>query len=194
MEAIDFAAKERANDTRNELIRAGIHELHEKGIEDFSIRSVAAACGVSCAAPYRHFKNKEDFINSIIGYVKRKWYLMQNMILSEYTDVRERLTEISVAYVRFLVENPDFYSILMRNLDSMDGNGAVMSVSLCTRGLIKAYCNEVNMSESDRVRKTYIVRSLIYGAATMIIGGELPPTEDTFDMIRYSISREFELG
>ena len=35
MEAIDFAAKERANDTRNELIRAGIHELHEKGLEDF---------------------------------------------------------------------------------------------------------------------------------------------------------------
>ena len=194
-EATEHNIREKTNDTRNELILAGIHELHEKGVSAFSIRSVASACGVSCAAPYRHFKSKDDFINSIIGYINRKWYLTQNMILSEYSDVRERLTEISVAYVRFLVENPEFYTVLLLNTENGGGQrSSGMSISLCTRGLIKAYCNEVRMSDTDRVRKTYVVRSLIYGAATMILGGELPNTEDTFDMIRFSISREFEIS
>lgn len=183
---------ENIKNTRNELIRAGIRELHERGIADFSIRRVAASCGVSCAAPYRHFKNKEDFIDSIIGYINRKWYLEQNMILSEYTTTRERLVEISVAYVRFLVENPDYYAIIMLNID---GGSVIsgMNLSICTKGLIKNYCNEKAMRRDDRERKTFVVRSLIFGAAAMILSGELPNTEKSFDMVRELVEREFEI-
>ena len=185
----------REKGTKEELIRAGLHELHEKGFNDFSIRRVAAACGISCAAPYRHFKNKDDFVLAIFAYVNRKWYLTQNMILSEYESARERLTEMSVAYVRFLTENPDFFTILMTRSDTFEGelkykkNG----VSACVQGLIEQYCNEVNMSSVDRKRKTYVVRSLIFGAAHMIQNGELDDSEATYDMIRASISREFEI-
>ena len=190
--AENFNINEASKNTRNELILAGIRELHERGITDFSIRRVAASCGVSCAAPYRHFKNKEDFIDSIIGYINRKWYLEQNMIPSSYSNTRERLVEISVEYVRFLVENPDYYTIIMLNTDS----GSVvsgMNISICTRGLIKNYCNETSMSDEDRVRKTFVVRSLIFGAAAMILSGELPNTEESFDMVRSLVEREFEL-
>ena len=184
-----------AGGTREELIRAGIHELQEKGFNDFSIRRVAADCGVSCAAPYRHFKNKDEFVLEIFAYINRKWYLMQNMILSEYEGARERLTEMSVAYVRFLIENPDYFTILMTRNDSFEGelkckkNG----VSICVQGLIEQYCNEVNMSPDDRMRKTYVVRSLIFGAAHMIKNGELDDSEATYDMIRASVCREFEI-
>ena len=190
--AENIKANEATKNTRNELILAGIHELHERGITDFSIRRVAASCGVSCAAPYRHFKNKEDFIDSIIGYINRKWYLEQNMILSEYSNTRDRLVEISVEYVRFLVENPDYYTIIMLNADS--GNVVSgMNVSLCTRGLIKNYCNETSMSDEDRARKIFVIRSLIIGGAAMILSGEIPNSEESFDMIRSLVEREFEL-
>jgi AcrR family transcriptional regulator len=181
--------------TKEELISAGIHELQEKGFNDFSIRRVAAACGISCAAPYRHFKNKDEFVLAIFAYINRKWYLMQNMILSEYDNARERLTEMSVAYVRFLIENPDYFTILITRSEAFDGeikykkNG----VSTCVQGLIEQYCNEVDMSPADRKRKTYVVRSLIVGAAYMIRNGELEESEAIYDMIRASISREFEI-
>ena len=35
---------------REALIQAGIHEIHTNGVAAFSIRRVAEACGVSCAA------------------------------------------------------------------------------------------------------------------------------------------------
>ena len=42
---------------RERLILAGIQEIDARGIQKFSMRQVANACGVSCAAPYQHFQD-----------------------------------------------------------------------------------------------------------------------------------------
>ena len=47
---------------REELILAGIEEINIHGANDFSVRRVAEACHVSSAAPYKHFKDKKEFI------------------------------------------------------------------------------------------------------------------------------------
>ena len=57
MEDIDSAVM-----LKEKLLTAGIDEIMTHGMGDFSLRRVAAACGASCAAPYKHFKNKEEFI------------------------------------------------------------------------------------------------------------------------------------
>ena len=44
-----------AGSTRDQLIQAGLEELTEHGIQNFSTRRVAKKCGISCAAPYKHF-------------------------------------------------------------------------------------------------------------------------------------------
>ena len=57
---------ERQKNMRERLLLAGIDEINTQGVTGFSIRRVAENCGVSCAAPYKHFKDKRDFIASII--------------------------------------------------------------------------------------------------------------------------------
>jgi AcrR family transcriptional regulator len=52
--------------TREQLIRAGLQELNEYGIQNFSTRRVAKRCGVSCATPYKHFKDTQEFIAAIL--------------------------------------------------------------------------------------------------------------------------------
>jgi len=184
-----------SRNTKKTLIKAGIHELHENGFSDFSMRRVAAACGVSCAAPYRHFKDKDEFILEIFKYIARKWHMTQNIILSEYESDRDRLIEMSVAYLRFLLDNPDYFSILFLNTEKFSDiqKSIKAGISSVSRDLIKKYCMGVGMSERDRVRKTYIVRSLIFGAAHMIHNGEIQNEEDGFDMLREAISREFDI-
>ena len=184
-----------SRNTKKTLIKAGIHELHENGFSDFSMRRVAAACGVSCAAPYRPFKDKDEFILEIFKYIARKWHMTQNIILSEYESDRDRLIEMSVAYLRFLLDNPDYFSILFLNTEKFSDiqKSIKAGISSVSRDLIKKYCMGVGMSERDRVRKTYIVRSLIFGAAHMIHNGEIQNEEDGFDMLREAISREFDI-
>ena len=185
----------KTNQTKEALIRAGIHELRTYGFTDFSIRRIAAECGVSCATPYRHFKNKDEFVLEIFKYINRRWYTTQNMILSEYDSARERLIEMSVAYIRFLRENPDYCTIIMLHSPAMsdDQRREKHGISSCVRGLVRQYCDETGMDEPSRVRKTYVVRSLIFGAALMMAGGELDDDEETFDMIRATVAREFDL-
>ncbi len=180
--------------TKKDLIKAGIHELRENGFANFSMRRVATLCGVSCAAPYRHFKDKDEFILEIFKYIGKKWLLTQNMILSEYEGDRERLTEISVAYLRFLLENPDYFMILFIATENFreEQQHVKAGINAVVKDIINRYCQAVDMSERDRIRKTYIVRSLIFGAAHMIHNGEISD-EEGFDLVREAISREFDI-
>ena len=93
---------------RHRLLVAGTNEIGQYGIANFSLRRVAAACGTSCAAPYRHFKNKEAFILEILRYIEGQWELLCSQILSLYEgDIRKQLIEVCIAYIRFWVANPE---------------------------------------------------------------------------------------
>ena len=99
---------------RDRLIIAGINELEERGIRDFSLRRCALSAEVSCAAPYRHFKDKEDFISEIIKYISSKWMLLCSEIERIFTsDKRRLIIELAVANLRFWLANANYRSVLL---------------------------------------------------------------------------------
>ena len=184
----------RAN-KREELIIAGINEISRCGIAGFSMRRAAENAGVSCAAPARHFGGKQGFIAAIIEYVNAQWHDEQMRILASCgSSTREKLVCFSVGYIKFLVEKPHFRSILMLKDDELDntyqGRGRTTELTL---KLVDEYCKEVGMDEQTRLRKFYIVRSLIYGASLMFDNGELSYSNKVLDIVRQSIDREFDL-
>src|SRR5262245_57255125 len=52
-------------DLRNALIQAGKTLLAEEGVAGLELRKVARAAGVSHAAPYRHFADKQALLAAI---------------------------------------------------------------------------------------------------------------------------------
>ena len=66
--------------TREQLILAGVEELNRYGIRGFSTRRVAKQCGVSCAAPYKHFKDTHEVIAESCGCVIRQWALQKQLV------------------------------------------------------------------------------------------------------------------
>ena len=182
---------------KERLIIAGIGEIKNNGVRDFSLRRVAEDCGVSCAAPYKHFKNKDDFILAIYKYINDMWFAVQLEIINQYPDdIRMQLIEISIAYVRFLVLNPNFYSLIMLNEDNMCDELKLCKARLSdkSREIINQYCINVNMSHKNKVQKTFVVRSLIYGAALMYNSGEMVYSEKSLNMVRETIIREFDIN
>jgi AcrR family transcriptional regulator len=97
-------------DLKKELIRKGIQLLNKEGYEGFSLRKLAAMCNVSHAAPYRHFKNKEELHRAINLEISTKFRdaLFQGM--ERYPDdPKTRLLELCTRYISFMVENPDYF-------------------------------------------------------------------------------------
>lgn len=181
----------------DQLILAGIEELNKNGIQNFSVRRIANKCGVSCAAPYKHFKDKQTFIAAILTYIDEKWVARQNAVTKQFTSTpsRKQLLEVCMEYIRFLVDNPHLRSIIMFKFDVLDKEFSILrgKLSKPTYVLVSRYCEEVGMSADVRRRKTFVVRSLIYGAALMFDNGELAYTPENLDFVAYSIDREFDL-
>lgn len=182
---------------QDQLILAGIEELNQNGIQRFSLRRVANMCGVSCAAPYKHYKDKQSFIAAILTYIDEKWEARQTAVAKEFAaaTTRKKLLNVCMEYIRFLVENPHLRSIIMFKLDVNDEEFSILrgKLSKPTYDLVSQYCTEVNMTADVRRRKTFVVRSLIYGAALMFDNGELAYTPENLEFVAYSIDREFDL-
>lgn len=180
--------------SRERLILAGIAELEKHGLHNFSIRRVATASGMSCAAPYKHFEDKRDFIAAIIYYVNDRWRELSREIAKGFAgDTRRQLVEISLGYIRFLHDNPHFRAIMLLRDTGLekDGSRRILNLDRGSRRLVDRYCKEVNMTPEVRKRKSFVIYSLIYGAIMMLDNGEFP-YEESMKMVEELIIREFE--
>ena len=184
------------NSRRQQLIEAGIAEINQYGVTGFSSRRVAASCGLSCAAPAKHFGDRNGFLAAIIDYVNGEWAAEQEKILQQFEgNTRQQIVEESVGYVEFLVEHPHYRSILMLKDEEFDNtyHKRKGELSSPTQKLIEKYCEEAGLDETQRLRKTYVIRSLIFGAALMFDTGEIAHTEQMMAIVRECIDREFDL-
>ena len=172
---------------RNRLILAGANEISQHGIADFSLRRVATACNISCAAPYKHFKNKEELILEIIRYINHQWELLRNQVLSLFeNDMKKQLTEVCVAYVRFWVANPNYRSMLTAAEKDLDQEKNENSVE----ALIRRYCASVGDDADETERTVYAIKAIVYGMTAMLESGELQNVPKTYEYIRITIEKE----
>lgn len=181
---------------REKLIQNGLLELNQHGIQDFSVRRVATACGLSCAAPYKHFEDKTQFIASIIEHVIDEWESYIPGVIARYPDdLKAQLVEISMRYVDFLVENSHFRSIIMLKNPDLDQQYRALRLRLTntSRTLVYRYCELAQIPKEVMNFKLYVIRSLIYGAALMFDNNELEYTDESIDYVRRAIMREFDL-
>ena len=178
---------------REQLLDVGMTELNEFGYHNFSVRRIAAKCGVSCAAPYKHFKDKHSFVSAILEHINEIWAARQAAIIESYAGVWQRqIVEVCLEYIRFLVEVPYFRSAIMLKDEGFDEefNRPRGRLSDASRALIDRCCTEQGISESVKKAKVYIIRSLIYGAALMFDNGEFEYNEENMGIVRSTIERE----
>ena len=181
---------------REALILAGIEEINAYGANGCSVRRVANACQVSSAAPYKHFKDKKEFIGAIIDYVNDQWAETQDRILAECPDVpRDQIVEVSLAYIRFLMEKPYYRQILMLKNADFDNlyhrkNGEINSV---TEKIMERVKTAYGLSDDVWARKALLYRSMLFGSVFMFTTGEFQYTPETMNHIRQILEREFEV-
>lgn len=169
---------------REQLILAGIEELQAHGIADFSLRRVATACNVSCAAPYKHFEGKEQLINAIFTYINDQLNLFLLQVAEIFSeDPKRQLIESSVSYIRFCLANPHFKAIMTLSEDSLPLKSTV-------HPLLKKCLPHI--SPAELTRRELLIRSLIYGSTVMIHSGELTNSAETIESIRQSLERTID--
>lgn len=112
-------AKYHHGDLKEELIRVGLQMIQKDGINGLSLRKLSAKCGVSEAAPYSHFKSKEDLLNAMQEYVVRQ---LQECLKKAYQGTKQKdspraILNMGKAYVLFFMRYPEYYTFLFTQAD-----------------------------------------------------------------------------
>ena len=164
---------EETRDVKTRLILAGIMELEEHGLRDFSLRRVAAGADVSCAAPYRHFRDKEELILAIIAYIRESWELLAENITTAFSGLGDRVVNLSVASLRFWLANGNLRSVLMSGQDEL-GEEKRREVNRFDAPIIAAVRNlaaERGVPDSEEL--AFTVLALVYGTVTLVSCGSV---------------------
>jgi AcrR family transcriptional regulator len=97
-------------DLRRELMDGALNVIATDGLAGLSLRGVAAAVGVSHAAPYHHFADKAALVRAL-GYqgLRTLDERMANAEVLAGDDPSERLLAIGRAYVVFSADSPAYF-------------------------------------------------------------------------------------
>jgi len=100
-------------DLKEALVAAALDLVDRKGPKGFSLAEVCRQAGVSVAAPYRHFADKEALLAAVAqsGFLLFQAHLEESMRACE-NDPFESLRVLAVKYVEFARQNPSRFRVM----------------------------------------------------------------------------------
>lgn len=103
---------------REELLSAAERLLQVNGYVGFSLRQVAEETGYTPTTIYRHFRDRDDLLQTVLNTWFDKFAVTLDAADREGTDPRGRLLAQGRAYLHFAVEHPAVYRVMF--LERMD--------------------------------------------------------------------------
>ena len=178
-------------DLRNALIQAGLELLAEGGARELDLRKVARRAGVSHAAPYRHFADKQALIAAINEEGFRGLAERIQMALRTASDEPfEQLLGVALAYVYFAQENP----WLMREMFSglSIEREAFAGLQTASKAVYHLYVQAIRSGQvsgkivdGDPAALAGVFWSALHGLAMLIIEQQMSPYIDGPEGIEY---------
>ncbi len=99
-------------DLKRELVTAARRILEEEGLAALSLRGVARAAGVSQAAPYHHFADKDQ----LLAAIATEGFAGLSAAMAGYSDGAKdaggRMEGLGVGYVVFAWQNPELFRLM----------------------------------------------------------------------------------
>ncbi|HHW36691.1 MAG TPA: TetR/AcrR family transcriptional regulator [Bacillales bacterium] len=179
---------------REKLIDAGLTIIEEEGTQNLSLRRVANVCGASHGSPYRHFKNKEDFILTLVIEVSKKFAEYIGDFQHHDHSPEDNILEMGVRFVQFSIEYPNYFELLFLSdyVISTRVNGEdqlVMDKQLSGFEIFKKHaCEFMNYYGIDEKEDYILIElwSFVLGLSIISRGGNLKGGEQ--DLVRQIIS------
>jgi AcrR family transcriptional regulator len=169
-------------DLKNALIEAGAEILSNEGVSGLSLRKVASRAGVSHAAPYAHFTDKQALIAAISTEGYRRLYETLTEVVQKYRDdPLRRFVEVAWAFVEFARNDPDYFKVIFSSVAEKEKDFPAF-VEM-TRKNFQLLVELVETCQAARVLKpgpademAVSIWSLVQGFASLLIEGLISHT------------------
>jgi AcrR family transcriptional regulator len=171
-------------DLKNALIQAGIDILATEGIGGLSLRKAARKAGVSHAAPYAHFADKQTLIAAIASDGHAQLNARLEAVLARHpNDALRQLTGAAWTYVQFGLESPAHYNITFSGVLT-DEHSHPEFVEFSQRNMqtlksIVERCRAakiLNARDTDVDLQAVSLWGTLHGLVSLTIQGQVPGT------------------
>lgn len=153
-------------DLRPSLIQAAAALLEQKGISGLSLREAARRAGVSHAAPYRHFPDRD----ALLAAVAAQGFAQLGEALRDAAQRGNR--EMGEAYVRFALARPHLYRLMFGGTLKIEAHPELREQALRTYdGLVRAFSA---VGGERREQTAAAAWSLVHGLAGLLLADHFP--------------------
>ncbi len=157
---------------RQALVAAAIQILESEGLKSLSLRRIAREAGVSQAAPYGHFKDKDELLLAVcaMGYEKFSHRMREEAGVSTGSAY---IAGLGRGYIYFALENPALFELmfsgnfrdnpdmLMEDMDPVFSEG----YNLLDEGLSRY---PIPYLQDDRISRA-ISWGVVHGIASLLL-------------------------
>src|ERR1700722_19579409 len=163
-------------DLRAALIRAALQLVEQHGVKGLALSDAARLAGVSVAAPYRHFKDKEALLAEIAAEGFRLFRdALARATQSFPKDKVKRLVEMGVAYVDFALEHRSHFKVMWEGGISKEKYPEVGKAAYEAYLLLEGAARNLLPTANPGRQKALVASawSLVHGFATLTLEREL---------------------
>lgn len=152
-------------DLRRHLVEAARAEVEEHGVENVVLTRLAQTCGVSVAAPYRHFASKEALLAEVATGAFADLGRALTLALRDEASPADQLLDAGVAYVRYGLAHPQLFR-LMFSSDVRSDVGEEGPASLGILVTLVQAC-DIAVPVQSAVRASW---AIVHGYASLCVG------------------------
>lgn len=156
---------------RQTLLEAAYELVDREGVDALSMRALAREAGVSSAAPFRHFAERQVLLHTVAERAAEELGHKLDEATAECSDALTQLRATSVAYVRFAAEHPALFDLIhstevasRRSSGVVDDERRLKLIALIVEGQ-----NAGLIPEADPELIALTSEALIHGLARMIV-------------------------
>jgi AcrR family transcriptional regulator len=164
-------------DLRRALVEAAFELVKEHGPAGITLREAARRAGVTHAAPYRHFADKEALLAALAedGFVRLRADIEQALV---GVSAEDALEVIGVHYVRFARNHSSQFRVMFgaemgdkRRYPSLTQADQAVFDLLC--GAIRGAQQAGVMAEGNAARLGMVHWSMLHGVAALVVDGQM---------------------
>lgn len=146
-------------------------ELAEKGVEAFSLRSVAKRAGVSHAAPAHHFGDANGLLTALAAFGFQEFLATQHAFEARALKTpRDQLIAAGLGYVGFARARPALFKLMFGSQRTNYANPALKSAA---DDAITHLMVQVNLVGGDLAQDVMAVWATAHGLADLLIAGRI---------------------
>jgi AcrR family transcriptional regulator len=163
-------------DLRVALMRAALSLIEEHGVKGLALSDAARLTGVSVAAPYRHFKDKEALLAEIAaeGFALFRDALAR-ALQTHPGDKAKRLVEMGVAYVEFALDRPSHFKVMWESAVPKDKYPELRKAANEAYSILEQAVRELLPGAPPERQRALVTAawSIVHGYSALALGGEL---------------------